>query len=29
LAADSGLGLAGFTRGDRCVIYSGAARFGV
>ncbi|HEX4190836.1 MAG TPA: formate dehydrogenase accessory sulfurtransferase FdhD [Marmoricola sp.] len=29
LAEEAGLGLAGFTRGDRCVIYSGAARFGV
>ncbi len=29
LAQESGLGLAGFTRDDRCVIYAGQSRFGV
>lgn len=29
LAQDAGLGLVGFTRPERCVIYAGAARFGV
>lgn len=29
LADESGLGLAGFTRDDRCVIYAGQSRFGV
>jgi len=29
LAEESGLGLAGFTRDDRCVIYAGQSRFGV
>jgi FdhD protein len=29
LAEETGLGLAGFTRPDRCVIYAGRSRFGV
>jgi FdhD protein len=29
LAEDAGVGLVGFTRSDRCVVYAGGARFGV
>jgi FdhD protein len=29
LAAEAGIGLVGFTRPDRCVIYAGSSRFGV